>query len=1237
MIVDNILAFYGKSLEHNKKEIKNEYMLLKSRNDTIYKYMHKHYGGSEMEQKIEKINKIYENIDNDKLNDKYNDLINKITNFYGNINKFKIYNYDEHLKNINFAQINKYMIEIQNNVDNGNDIKIDKILNMLHIENNNDKQKNTKEYSHIITEYRQIISKMYNIMNDNNNKNTDNEIIQLIDNNIGKIKQLNINIEKDILNIENMKNNIDKYDNEYDFSNIKKYVVEKNIKNDLYDDVSKYYNGLNVKYIKENDIKLIKSIIEKLTINNKNAFLNIENKIIDDKHMDIIKKFIYDFNYNMDNIGKPEYKLFNINDVTEKINNAYFNKMQKKNDINHDHIIDILGQKIDNKTLLNPNFNNLKGGTVSLQDKINEYMTIGNMIINKYNIYIKLLEIYNKSYYDNVYYTIFMITATTNSFYLDNYYVYKYINKSILYTYKNALDDIINKIDNKYNISNGVSYIRKYYYIIIKKLHNFINNITKHLKPTQFIKIDAIDNNDDDVLVFNFLLFNNFFGIIDSYREHNIGKITLYSRINNFENNITQFLSSVNNNTMEIIYDDSICKKITNNQFNKEKVNFDFVFDSVNFPHAENIAIGMLIHNQLKNGKGVALLTYGYSGTGKTYTLFGKTEKMEDNKINSIPGLLQSTLHKLNDLSKVYFRVFELYGIGVPYGFYWPEGTDLSKLNHMIYEYILSKNNNNELDIEEVKKIQNNNDDIKEFTNINNNYDSKYITIESKEVKDVFNNFENMMIKIDDIRKGNIDNNKLYDGTKRIKTTPNNKESSRSILIYDFVLKIVNRNKKNEFDYVNFLIIDLPGKENLNKSYIEPYYDNIIIKSINNSQNLKLHKMLLTSLILNPFGICLLYPDDIINFVNNNTDIIDILINNNILDSVINKHNFKLSYKNIVNIQNKKIIIKNQSDYNVFVNSNSYKQIQSLTCIFIIYILINNHKHDELIYIYEYIANIHINLKIIKYLIITYTKLKINMNMNYNTAVYTLQNNIKNNIQNNIRNNITSEIDILISQNFKVNQLSDFKKNIKANNNNDILFEYFKILKYDYHKCAMEGIYINEMIIGLLKYLKDNVMSTEYNTFDIKNQDIKNSNFNYQMIYNRILNMNSGIPCKAIDNIVLDEKIENIFNYDDIVEIGARPIYCSNSNDLQYNYSVIDNEISNDTIMKKYDSSKTYCPNYPIISTILNPYLEKISEFKIFYLFSNKDTTDHNINCVEQINLLSETYDFIENIVNQKN
>ena len=86
-------------------------------------------------------------------------------------------------------------------------------------------------------------------------------------------------------------------------------------------------------------------------------------------------------------------------------------------------------------------------------------------------------------------------------------------------------------------------------------------------------------------------------------------------------------------------------------------IKFTEVFDSTQFPGNDDISKYMQIASRLKDGYGVCLITYGYSGTGKSYTLFGKQDKD-----GTVQGLLQSTLGKLDQLDKVYFRLFEIYG-----------------------------------------------------------------------------------------------------------------------------------------------------------------------------------------------------------------------------------------------------------------------------------------------------------------------------------------------------------------------------------------------------------------------------------------------------------------------------------------------------------------------------------------------------------------------------------------------
>jgi hypothetical protein len=109
---------------------------------------------------------------------------------------------------------------------------------------------------------------------------------------------------------------------------------------------------------------------------------------------------------------------------------------------------------------------------------------------------------------------------------------------------------------------------------------------------------------------------------------------------------------------------------------------FTEVFDTQNFQFNSDMAAYMCLNTRLTSGNGVCLITYGYSGTGKSYTLFG---------MPGLDGLLQGTLNKLDGLDKIYFRLFEIYGKGLPYTDYWVEtdenGKQKTKTNQ-IYNYL---------------------------------------------------------------------------------------------------------------------------------------------------------------------------------------------------------------------------------------------------------------------------------------------------------------------------------------------------------------------------------------------------------------------------------------------------------------------------------------------------------------------------------------------------------------------
>ena len=277
---------------------------------------------------------------------------------------------------------------------------------------------------------------------------------------------------------------------------------------------------------------------------------------------------------------------------------------------------------------------------------------------------------------------------------------------------------------------------------------------------------------------------------------------------------------------------------------------FTEVFDTQNFVNNSDMAAYMCLNTRLSGGNGVCLITYGYSGTGKSYTLFGAPGK---------DGLLQGTLSKLDGLEKVYFRTFEIYGKGLPYVDYWyePDGQDGTKQkNKNIYNYLYAyklkaedpntfvegirvekpqtKSKYNKPEDEwavELEGVQID-DYINKITVLRNKILNKesaadtsytkdsngdkdildYMEISNTSYQQLFRNFSKFTDKIEEMRKR----------TQRVRETPNNKVSSRSILIYDFIVVI---NKDDKSIPVNLLIIDLPGREEIAPTFINKYVE----------------------------------------------------------------------------------------------------------------------------------------------------------------------------------------------------------------------------------------------------------------------------------------------------------------------------------------------------------------------------------------------------------------------------
>ncbi len=273
---------------------------------------------------------------------------------------------------------------------------------------------------------------------------------------------------------------------------------------------------------------------------------------------------------------------------------------------------------------------------------------------------------------------------------------------------------------------------------------------------------------------------------------------------------------------------------------------FTEVFDTQNFVNNSDMAAYMCLNTRLSGGNGVFLITYGYSGTGKSYTLFGAPGK---------DGLLQGTLSKLDGLEKVYFRTFEIYGKGLPYVDYWYDSDGMKQHNKQIYNYLyayklnaqdpntfvegikVEKPNTNskynkpedewavELEgnqigeyIDKINVLRNNilnkkNDDSSYKKIAEGKEDVlDYMEISNTTYQQLFRNFSKFTDKIEEMRIR----------TQRVRETPNNKVSSRSILIYDFIV-VINKDEKSV--PVNLLIIDLPGREEIAPTFINKYAD----------------------------------------------------------------------------------------------------------------------------------------------------------------------------------------------------------------------------------------------------------------------------------------------------------------------------------------------------------------------------------------------------------------------------
>lgn len=473
--------------------------------------------------------------------------------------------------------------------------------------------------------------------------------------------------------------------------------------------------------------------------------------------------------------------------------------------------------------------------------------------------------------------------------------IYLKMSFGLINFYRQTINSILEYLDNQDHseMCQVHKYLFETHYISLKRISKLFEWIYQYqLSILERESVRPPANNSDRILLKRidlmktqgnirkiFTEFNNIRYLLDDYRSTLMNKVTMHMRINDFKYNKQTPIDldipdpkTSNYNLRNLPFNvDSLTNKliinynkipfdadpiIAANKLAKLKestpglqniinenggIKFDNVYDIKNFPNADIISNYMSLATNIKNGKGVAIMTYGYSGVGKTATIFGKADP--DPNIRMI-GLLQSTLEEFN--SKIKLRVYEMYGLGTQYNFYWnPAETDFPDIYQVLIHHKLDNKNSRKLSSTEYIPIGNRADILsyiselqgpgdvdyrpkikdpiyhnKLYQNISNGIltESTYVDVK----RDQYMNFSDLITAIDYKRKNKGIDTQIYflgnTGNKQIKATVNNPESSRSIVIYEFQIESESEPGK----FTPFVIYDLPGKEDLYKTYIMP-------------------------------------------------------------------------------------------------------------------------------------------------------------------------------------------------------------------------------------------------------------------------------------------------------------------------------------------------------------------------------------------------------------------------------
>jgi len=443
-----------------------------------------------------------------------------------------------------------------------------------------------------------------------------------------------------------------------------------------------------------------------------------------------------------------------------------------------------------------------------------------NQISKKFNI--MYIQLYHHQLFISNYIQVILLKK--------NYSIYQNISRGMVNYYYKEIKRILDLFKDTKNMSKVISYFYKNHYFNIKILEEFLRELDSQWKGPRDSQVESEKNISrlilfgelvtDNTFKLRVFLFNMFKNIIDAYLSTNSSPFAVYLRINDrqtFENKT--FVKDDRIGFKGLFKADKLlnCKKddpiviktsppddlknLSNDIEVVKTIEFKEIYDPEGFTDNSTLALYMGLPNFLSNQKSILIITYGYSGVGKTFTLFGKTSDDGSKQL----GLLQKALGSITEKEEIRMRTFEIYGVALPYKSYW-QNKRPEEYNHSIYTYKHTEN---------LKALHANitgsgmTDYLKEIE-ILNDFGSTYTTISQAQI----DSFDKFIESVDVIRE--------YEG--RIKKTVNNPSSSRSIMVYEFKIKL-STNK-----FVSFIVMDLPGKENVKTTYVYNGLDNGLTK-----------------------------------------------------------------------------------------------------------------------------------------------------------------------------------------------------------------------------------------------------------------------------------------------------------------------------------------------------------------------------------------------------------------------